>query len=142
MGKSGGHQENPDWDRTPEDKVPIDQTVTIRIKYRTSKVRGKMLSKCPLCHENYPEPELRTHRGQCSGGTPVLDSSTPPASTQRSPKSLSDRLAEAIDHNLPRTVTCKHCHASVKQDHILMRKHLRENHPLVPAKKLSRHFKM
>jgi hypothetical protein len=135
-------QDNPNWDHSPDDRVPIDQTVAIRIKHQEKIVRRKMLSKCPQCHQNFPESEPRTHREQCSGGMPVLHSSPSPASEHTSPKSSTERLREAIDHNLPRTAICKKCQELVKRDPILMRNHLKENHPLLPAKKLSRHFKM
>jgi hypothetical protein len=133
MRKSGGHQENPDWDR-PEDRVWKDQTEAIRSKYQGQRMKGGVQTKCPNCHGNFSSSEYRVHKTQC---IPGLNPRTNPPAQQKTSKSS---LASILVLLNAAEVKCKHCNVAVLNEASEMRKHLQQSHPLLPTKRLMQHF--
>jgi hypothetical protein len=71
------------------DHIFRDITEAIRWKKRLSKVRGPMLSKCPLCHGNLERGKVAEHRQKCPGAPVQTDN-------RRRKKRITRELAEKL----------------------------------------------
>jgi hypothetical protein len=110
MNKNGVRQENPDWGRSEGDHIPIDQTVTIRIKKRKAIIRG-VREQCPYCGNYFSHYEMKPHKLLCN---PSIAPTTQP------PK--------LIVRNDSRSTKCKYCATIVLNKSSVMMRHLESKH--------------
>src|SRR5438552_1069843 len=76
------------------DRVFDDITEAIRWKYRLSHVRGKLQTKCPICHGNIPFGQESEHKQQCPDGAAATAKGVRPRKPQRPAKSLPTNMRE------------------------------------------------
>jgi hypothetical protein len=111
------------------DRVHNDISEAIRWKYRLAHVRGRLLTKCPSCHGDFPDDEYAEHRKHCSG---LLSQTDKRGTILNSSARKHQRLKRQPPKLKPQQPTCIYCGAAVRHDRI--EKHLQFRCPKAPNK--------
>jgi hypothetical protein len=116
------------------DHVSKDQTEAIRSKYQRQHIRGRLLTKCGTCHNDFTEEDFRVHRLNCPPTiAPKPKVPIPTAPPKPQPKSDARQIirkgGQVVVRVNQQTALCKHCSAAVLNKPEALLRHLQDKHP-------------